>query len=214
MHRPCYFLCFGYPRHLNCFFWSSFWPAFSFPFLLLGWHVAFVGKWEIRVHNFHRKVSWDPTSQMSCERMNWVRLVYTKTIIWWRHWTLVFYNGRRNSGLRNFIRFNKNCIIKWNVISLTRLVALLSGGHLWTEYWFRLSSHLWGSPDQVSNYQFTNKDPASPPFLKFLSVLHLRTGLHSVLRIFTTASLSFSRWSFFFESAIFNYLFSQLPVRH
>jgi len=41
-----------------------------------------------------------------------------------------------------------------------------------------------------------NKDPASPPFLKVLSILHLRTGFHSVLPIFSTFSLSFSRWSF------------------
>jgi hypothetical protein len=45
------------------------------------------------------------------------------------------------------------------------------------------------------NYQFINKYPASPPFLNVMSVLQLRTGLHIVLRICNTVSLSFSRWS-------------------
>jgi hypothetical protein len=45
------------------------------------------------------------------------------------------------------------------------------------------------------NYQFINKDPASPPFLNVMSVLQLRKDLHTVLRIFSTVSLSFSRWS-------------------
>lgn len=114
MHRPCYSPLFGYPRHLNYFFLNFFWPIISFPFLLLGWHMAFVRKWEIHMRNFHRKVSCDLISQMSYEGMNWLRIVYTRRIIWRRYWKLVFYNGRRNSGLRNFLCLSKNCVTELN----------------------------------------------------------------------------------------------------
>ena len=81
------------------------------------------------------------------------------------------------------------------MISLTALIVLLSGGYLCAKYWFRVSSHVCGSHDQVSNYQFINKNPASSRFLKSCQS-SISTGLHSVLRIFSTAALSFSQWSF------------------
>lgn len=93
--------------------------TFSDPLLLLFIiiRVTYGIRGEVRntyMYNFHRKVFWDLTSQMSCERMKWLRILYTKQIIWWRYWTLVFYKGRRNSGFRNFICFNKNCITELN----------------------------------------------------------------------------------------------------
>jgi hypothetical protein len=51
------------------------------------------------------------------------------------------------------------------VTALTRLVLLLSGGHLRAKYLGSAFKPCLRIPNQVRNYQFINKDTASPHFL-------------------------------------------------